>query len=432
MTSGDEQKRRTTDPLGTVHRPGAYTNAISPAAFVGMGTKTTVTGSSDAHSMLSVKGRILVVDDELAIVRAYTKSLGANGYQVETASDGVVARQRLQESSFDAVICDVAMPGLDGLSVLRAMREHNPDVPVILLTGSPTEEDAVKAIENGALLYLVKPIELRSLVQVVDNAVRLCRLAKRRREALPCSSISPVSDLPGLECLFQRAMSTLRMEYQPIVRWPERTVFAYEALMRSDESPLAHPLALLGAAERLGRLPLLGRAVRDAVAASMRHLPPGAVMFVNLHTSDLLDAALFSPDAPLSHHAPRVVLEINERASFDGVRDLAARILALRAMGYRVAIDNLGACHAGLTTLIQLQPDVVKLDMSIVRDLDRDPVKSKLVGAMVAMGREIHALVIAEGVERIEERDTLRRLGCEMLQGHLFARPGRQLPEVTW
>jgi EAL domain-containing protein (putative c-di-GMP-specific phosphodiesterase class I) len=101
-------------------------------------------------------------------------------------------------------------------------------------------------------------------------------------------------------------------------------------------------------------------------------------------------------------------------------------------MGYRLALDDLGAGYAGLTSLAQLRPEVVKLDMSLVRDIDKNATKQKLVGSMARLSREMGMLVVVEGIETIGERKAVVGLGCDLLQGYLFAKPGRPFPLVAW
>ena len=109
--------------------------------------------------------------------------------------------------------------------------------------------------------------------------------------------------------------------------------------------------------------------------------------------------------------------------------DVGARIRRLRNLGFRVAIDDLGAGYAGLTSFALLEPDIVKIDMSLTRDIDRSPVKQKLVASLTALCREMNLTIVTEGVETAEERDTLTALGCDLLQGYLFARPGPAFPD---
>ncbi len=131
--------------------------------------------------------------------------------------------------------------------------------------------------------------------------------------------------------------------------------------------------------------------------------------FVNLHTLDLEDEELYDANQPLSAVAERVVLEITERANFDGVTDVPRRVARLRELGYRIAVDDLGAGYAGLTAFAQLVPEVVKIDMSLVRDVAWDLVRQRLVGAVIEASRSLRMVTVAEGVESTEERDTLPR-----------------------
>jgi EAL domain-containing protein (putative c-di-GMP-specific phosphodiesterase class I) len=222
------------------------------------------------------------------------------------------------------------------------------------------------------------------------------------------------------------------MAYQPIVRAANRTLFGYEALLRSEEKALPHPGAILDAAERLGRLDDLGRSIRAASCAPLATAPPDCVLFVNLHARDLMDELLQSPASPLSAVANRVVLEITERASLDTVKDVRTKIAELRKMGFRIAIDDLGAGYAGLTSFATLEPEFVKLDMSLVRDIDRNRTKEALVRSMVSVCKELGMLVVAEGVETPQECDLLVALGCDFLQGYLLAKPGKAFPTFAW
>ncbi len=244
------------------------------------------------------------------------------------------------------------------------------------------------------------------------------------------SDTKQIGDMPGLDKSFARALQSLWMAFQPIISWSDHAVFGYEALVRSDDEELPLPDKLLAAAERLFRLAELGRTIRGRSASAMDRIPDNALMFVNLHTRDLLDDTLLSADSALSQHAGRVVLELTERASLDEVKDVRQRVAALRALGYRVAIDDLGAGYAGLNSFAYLEPDIVKIDMA--RDVDKEPTKQKLIGSMIKLCDDLGITVIAEGIESNAERDTLVALGCNLLQGFLFARPQRGFPEVHW
>src|SRR5450432_4100667 len=380
------------------------------------------------------RGFVLLVDDEQSIARAYARALGAAGFSVEIAFDGKAAAAAARERNFDVIVSDIAMPEMNGLELLRVVREHDLDVPFVLMTGGPAVESAVRAVEYGALRYLIKPVSTGELEEVVARAVRLHQMARIKREALEMfrTEGKHLGDRAGLEVRFASALSSLWIAYQPIVSWAKRSTFAYEALVRNEEPTLRSPPDLFEAAERLGRTQDLGRTVRARVADTLDHDPIEGLLFVNLHAMELADDSLISPDAPLSRHASRVVLEITERAPLEQIRDASKRVAQLRSLGYRIAVDDLGAGYAGLTSFAHLEPDVVKVDMSLIRGIDQSPMKQKLLGSIVGLCRDLGIEIIAEGVETPAERDALVRVGGDLCQGYLFARPEKPWASIDF
>jgi len=232
------------------------------------------------------------------------------------------------------------------------------------------------------------------------------------------------AELRELEINLARCLSTIAMHFQPIVHATTRARFAYEALLRTTDKALPHPGAILDAAERLERVTMLGRAVRAQTAAVIAREPvERGPVFINLHLHDIYDLQLTSPFSPLTKIASRVVLEITERTSLDGRADLRYRVAELRELGFRIAIDDLGGGHARMGTLSPLDTDFVKLDMSLVRDLDKHPMKQRLVRSVIELCKTQGTQIIGEGVETEAEAKVLVDLGCDYLQGYLIARP---------
>ncbi len=153
---------------------------------------------------------------------------------------------------------------------------------------------------------------------------------------------------------------------------------------------------------------------------------------MNLHPRDLVDTDLLDRNSALASIADKVVLEITERVSLGDIHNVRATVARLRERGFRIAVDDLGAGYAGLSSFALLEPEIVKLDMSLVRDIDQSPVKQKLVRSMTALCRDVGILIVAEGIETVAERDTLLEIGCDLMQGYLIARPGRAFPEPRW
>jgi EAL domain-containing protein (putative c-di-GMP-specific phosphodiesterase class I) len=379
--------------------------------------------------------RVLLVDDDAGVRRDYARALRKCGWRVDTAADGREAIDLLGGAPYDVIVSDISMPGVSGMEFLRAVRQRDLDVPMVLMTGDPGLDTAVEAVEYGAFRYLIKPIAMSELAETVRRAMRLHRLARLKRLALDAIGAEgkALGDRVALETRFETALARIAMEFQPIVHWPERRVFGYEALVRSAEPTLAAPADLLDAAERLGRVHDLGRAVRREVAQAAERAPGGVILFVNLHGLDLDDEELYSGGAPLSACAARVILEITERWPLDGVKGLKRRIGRLRGLGFRIALDDLGAGYAGLTTFTQLEPDFVKLDRALVSGVHDSSRKRSVVRSMLRLcGDELGIHVVGEGVETIEERDALGHDGCELLQGYLFARPARDFEPPDW
>jgi len=362
---------------------------------------------------------VLLVDDDKLVLRAVERLLVAGGYTVEKAVDAQHAAREAMAGGYDLVLSDIHMPGMTGVELLGVLRSYGCDMPVILMTGAPSIETARDAVELGAVQYLTKPIEREALLRAVARAQTTHR---RPREVAPDHELAAG---------FDRALGSLWMAFQPIVSLAARGPIAYEALMRSREPGFQSPLPMIQYAERSGRLPELGRAVRELCADAAANIPRGAALFVNVHTQDLFDSELFSSSSPLASYADNVVLEITERGAIDDVGDIAARMRRLRSLGFRLAIDDLGAGYAGLSSVATLEPDFVKLDMSLIRDLASSPIRQRLVSSMIDACRDTGMKLVAEGVETVHELGKLTELGCDLLQGYHFARPTAEFVKVA-
>jgi EAL domain-containing protein (putative c-di-GMP-specific phosphodiesterase class I)/CheY-like chemotaxis protein len=373
---------------------------------------------------------VLVVDDDRAIAAALRRVLEAAGYSVAVVESGEAAVDQITHHAFEVVVSDIQMPGMTGVDLLRAVRTFDLDVPVILTTGAPSIETAIEAVNLGALQYLPKPTSNKDMLETVGRACRLHRIARLKRDALKLRGEvgSQAGDRAGLETTFESALRAMSMAFQPIVHASDQRVFGYEALLRCSEQSLPNPGALLAAAERLGRLDDVGRRVRRLSAEAFESAPGDALLFVNLHPRDLLDSDLYDGLAPLTRIAPKVVLEVTERSTIDDVKDIQTRVAELRHLGFRIAVDDLGAGYAGLSSFAALEPEIVKLDMSLVRNVHRSVIRERLITSMTAVCKEMNMRVVAEGIEIPEESAIVRQAGCELLQGYLYARPGPPFP----
>ena len=137
--------------------------------------------------------RLLIADDDDLLRRLFARAFRAEGFQVEVVEDGEEALERVRAQRFDAILTDIGMPRLSGIELLRAVREHDADVPIVLMTGGPELATALQAIEHGAFRYLVKPVDLVELKAVVRRAATFHRLAQLKRDFASVRHVKPAS-----------------------------------------------------------------------------------------------------------------------------------------------------------------------------------------------------------------------------------------------
>ncbi|HEX6966952.1 MAG TPA: EAL domain-containing protein [Gemmatimonadaceae bacterium] len=209
------------------------------------------------------------------------------------------------------------------------------------------------------------------------------------------------------------------IDYHPIVRAKTGEIFGYEALARGELRSLRSPQVMFDIAAEADLLWELGRLCRSRALEGMPgRLRPGQLLFLNADPQDFADPA-FGLD---SVDPERIVLEITERTAITDYPKFRERLHAFRTRGYRVAVDDAGSGYAGLGSIANLEPDFIKLDISLINSIDTNFIKQNLVETMVNFAREQGAMVIAEGVERPEELATVTRLGVPLVQGFLLNR----------
>jgi len=218
--------------------------------------------------------------------------------------------------------------------------------------------------------------------------------------------------------------------YQPILRLQENTIMGFEALSRGPRgSGLESAAALFGAAESHGLKVELDRLCRKRALLSSSRIPSNAMIFVNtlpatMRDPQFRDKALIEFLDRAQVAPSRIVIEITEQEV------IANHAMFLETMGYfkqigmSFAVDDVGAGYSGLDTIAKLKPQYLKIDVGLVRDVHTSPVNFQMVKALVALGHNIGAKVIAEGIHNEEETQVLRdALKVDYGQGFHLARP---------
>lgn len=398
-------------------KPGMAQQTKLPEASLAAGPNGQSTDRADAGTM-----RILVAEDEGSVGRAIERVLGRQGYEVKHCSTGPEALAAFDAVHYDAVVSDICMPGISGIDLLREVRSRSPETPVILITGRPTVDTAVEAVELGAFRYLTKPFRTEELRQVVATAVGHGRMARVRSEAVQVAdSHSSADHKRQLADDFDRALDTLWMAFQPIIdrNW---TIIGYEALLRCEESTLRNPLQFLSAAEHLDRgEELLVKARAAALAPIVSR--PNVSLFMNVHSSQFGYELLLGPRDDFILQAQRIVLEISEEHHLADDASADKTICELKSRGFRLAVDDLGAGYSGLATFALIGPNFIKLDGALVRDAGKVWQKQRVITAVCEIAHDLGIEVIAEAVEKQSEFERLRELGCDYFQGFFVGRP---------
>jgi EAL domain-containing protein (putative c-di-GMP-specific phosphodiesterase class I) len=217
--------------------------------------------------------------------------------------------------------------------------------------------------------------------------------------------------------------------FQPIVDLRTGWTVAYEALARCKWAEFRDPVALFEAAQAQSCVGKLGRTVRQVAFERCDDAP----LFVNIHPRELNEGWLVRPDDPIFFHDRAVYLEITESVAFnyfelclDVLREVSSR------GGGHLVVDDLGAGYSNLKRVLDLEPKIVKLDLALIRGIEKSRRQQILVRQVVALCQELGADVVAEGIETVEELKAVRDTGAQYAQGYLLARPSYPVPRAAW
>ena len=246
-------------------------------------------------------------------------------------------------------------------------------------------------------------------IREASNAARSVEERERARR---------VADLKQL--LHERSVY---IEYHPIIVADSGQVFGYEALARGVMRSLRSPEVMFEVAADADLLWELSRLCRSRALEGARGLiTADQLLFLNVDPHDFTDPGFGEMDGL---DPGNVVIEITERTAIKDYPRFRERLEGFRERGFRFAVDDAGSGYAGLGSIANLEPDFIKLDISLITSIDANFIKQNLVETMVRFANEHGARVIAEGIERAEELDTVKRLGVHLVQGFYLNRPNR-------
>jgi EAL domain-containing protein (putative c-di-GMP-specific phosphodiesterase class I) len=218
------------------------------------------------------------------------------------------------------------------------------------------------------------------------------------------------------------------MAFQPILDLADGSVWAYEALVRGLNGEPAYTILdrvtdetryQFDQAARVKAIELAGRLFpRESGTRLSINFMPNAVYEPNACIRASLDAAR---RVDFAHQ--RIMFEFTEQERFRDIEHVKRIVAAYRKQGFLTALDDFGAGFAGLSLLANFRPDLIKIDMDLLRGLDADAARHAIVSGVVAIARALGVTVLAEGVETAAELEALRGLGITLVQGYLFSKP---------
>jgi EAL domain-containing protein (putative c-di-GMP-specific phosphodiesterase class I) len=290
--------------------------------------------------------------------------------------------------------------------------------------------DRIEAEHGEEIAALVEVYAGRAHV-VDDPKVRYERLIYRGiREAASAARSLEQRERARTAADLRESLRTgaIYIDYHPIVLAETGQVFGYEALARGVARSLRSPQVMFEVAAEADLIWELSRLCRmKAVEGMKTRLGPNELLFLNVDPHDFNDPEFTDLRAP---DPRRVVIEITERTAIKDYPRIRERLRMFRERGYRFAVDDAGSGYAGLGSIANLEPDFIKLDLSLITGIDTNPSKQRLVETMVRFANEQGARVIAEGVERAEEFATVKRLGVHLVQG-FFLHPDQSIAATS-
>lgn len=394
----------------------------------GMETTSRVTPLREATSQV----RVLVADDDSSVRQALADLVGTDPSLrlVGVAVTGEEATAMAARHQPDVAIVDVRMPG-GGHRAVRAIRACSPRTRVIAFSAYGDHNAVIGMVGSGAVSYLVKGSSGREVLEAIHRSVR-------GESVLSQEVTGPVvgelveqlqrreRDLIDREHALERIERALRpgainMVYQPVVGLRDRRRHGVEALARFNVEPHRGPDLWFAEAWGVGLGVELELAAVRAALPALKVLPGDQFLCLNL-SPGAVRSPYFAQALPAGSHS-RVVVEITEHAPVDDYDELARCLEEARRAGLRLAVDDAGAGYASLQHILRLAPDIIKLDMSLTRNVHADSRLRALVAALVPFAAEIGATVVAEGIETEAELTTLQIFGAAWGQGYLLGRP---------
>jgi EAL domain-containing protein (putative c-di-GMP-specific phosphodiesterase class I)/CheY-like chemotaxis protein len=378
--------------------------------------------------------RVLIADDE-AVLRSALADLIGSDYDfdlVATAKDADEAIALAEQTKPDVALIDVRMPGGGGLRVAEELRSRLPATRVLAHTAVDDRATVVRMLQGGAVGYLVKGTQPSEILGAIRRAARglpsvspdvMSGLVRELADQLEREEVASTERRRRIDRINLAIEGDGRTAvYQPIVELETQRLVGLEALARFEEHDDPWPVdRWFRVAAEVGLAIELELACARTALTALPRLPPGAYLSVNVsHLTAQSDELLEQLD---SVDASRIVIEITEHEAVEDYDRLTRALQRLRALGAQIAIDDAGAGFASLRHILLIEPEIIKIDVSLTRGIDSDPRRRALAAALISFAEEMSMSVVAEGVETEQEHAALLALGVRLGQGFYLGPP---------
>lgn len=295
-------------------------------------------------------------------------------------------------------------------------------------------EGALKMMQDKPGIYVGHAVVIySSFVSIEKLLSRLMEDSKKMAEYQKFRSVTRHKEKVQ-ELIYREKISTV---YQPIININTLEILGYEALTRGPKnSEYENPYQLFKAAREVGLVLELDRICTKHAFINARKSPANTKLFINCLPSSLnvqefkeMDITTLLKESRIS--PTNIVLEITEREAIENYSNFKKVLSHYIEHGIAIAIDDTGAGYSSFEALVELKPDYIKIDISMIRDINENTLKQEMIKALVNISKDIKAVIIGEGIETEQEYNTLKQLGVTHGQGYLFARPAFPFPPLN-
>jgi EAL domain-containing protein (putative c-di-GMP-specific phosphodiesterase class I) len=362
--------------------------------------------------------RVVVIDDHEMILQSIVRLL-RDDHQIVVVGTALTARhgfELTQQQRPDVVIIDYTLPDMDAPDAIKILREVYPEVKIITLSGSERPGALYASMRAGSSAWVRKTRAIQDLRDAVLNVAAGRPVANIEMESLP-------------------ALDQLVLHYQPTVALASERIVGFEALVRwqHPERGLLYPVEFMPFAEETGFIAEIDQWAWEQATRQLRDWQqrypstPNIWVGVNLSVNDLSDPDLFESISGIITRAgidpADLVVEITESVLLDDTEQTMDFFNRLKGLGVGLALDDFGTAFSSLSYVRRFPFDHLKLDISFTSELPHSIRSMLLVEEICHLATSMEMKSIAEGIERQEQADALRGIGCEYGQGYLFSRP---------